>query len=98
MKRPAVVLWSAIVFGAAFPGAQTRNTKPLDIYVVDTEGGKAALWVAPSGESVLIDGGAPASHSPAYWIKISAQSDDTFAITNSRNSFSKTYAKRQSER
>jgi competence protein ComEC len=31
----------------------------LDIYVVDTEGGKATLFVAPSGETVLIDAGNP---------------------------------------
>jgi len=33
-------------------------------------------------------------HSPAHWIKVSAQADGTFAITNSRNGFSKTYAGR----
>jgi competence protein ComEC len=33
--------------------------RPLDIYIIDTEGGKAALWVAPSGETVLIDSGSP---------------------------------------
>ena len=31
--------------------------KPLEIYVIDPEGGKAALWIAPSGETVLIDTG-----------------------------------------
>src|SRR5215831_12454625 len=35
--------------------AQSRTT--LDIYVVDVEGGNATLFVAPSGESVLIDTG-----------------------------------------
>jgi competence protein ComEC len=35
--------------------AQTRTS--LDIYVVDVEGGNATLFVAPSGESVLIDTG-----------------------------------------
>ena len=29
--------------------------QPLRIYVIDTEGGKAALWIAPSGQTVLID-------------------------------------------
>lgn len=38
--------------------AQSR-TKTLDIYVVDVEGGNATLFVAPSGESVLIDSGNP---------------------------------------
>jgi competence protein ComEC len=43
---------------ASGPGcaiAQTRTT--LDIYVVDVEGGNATLFVAPSGESLLIDTG-----------------------------------------
>src|SRR6187399_2535423 len=40
--------------GAAAPAA-----KPLDIYVVDTEGGKAALWISPTGQTVLIDSGNP---------------------------------------
>jgi competence protein ComEC len=35
--------------------AQTRTA--LDIYVVDVEGGNATLFVAPSGESLLIDTG-----------------------------------------
>ena len=35
--------------------AQTRST--LDIYVIDVEGGNATLFVAPSGESLLIDTG-----------------------------------------
>ncbi len=39
------------------PAAQTRTAKTLDIYVVDVEGGNATLFVAPSGESVLIDTG-----------------------------------------
>src|SRR5262245_43779231 len=38
-------------------GAQSRGGKPLEIYVVDVEGGNATLFVTPSGESVLIDSG-----------------------------------------
>jgi competence protein ComEC len=41
--------------GADRAAAQTRTT--LDIYVVDVEGGNATLYVAPSGESALIDTG-----------------------------------------
>ena len=47
--------------------AQGRKT--LDVYVIDVEGGNATLFVAPSGESVLVDsgnggdGGAPAGAS-----------------------------------
>ena len=43
--------------GARRPAAPSTAT--LDIYVVDTEGGKAALYVSPSGETVLIDAGNP---------------------------------------
>ena len=35
-----------------------------------------------------------AAHSPAYLIKISAQQDGTFTVTNTRNGFSKTYRSR----
>ena len=33
----------------------------------------------------------PVHNGPAYWIKVSAQPDGTFAVTNARNGFSKTY-------
>ncbi len=39
-------------------------------------------------------GGAAAAHSPAYLIKVSAQQDGTFTVTNTRTSFSKTYKPR----
>ncbi len=36
----------------------------------------------------------PAHNGPAHWIKVSAESDGTFTVTNSRNGFSKTYKSR----
>jgi len=33
----------------------------------------------------------PAHNGPAYWIKVSAQEDGTFTVTNARNGFSKVY-------
>jgi competence protein ComEC len=36
----------------------------------------------------------PAHNGPAFWIKVSAQQDGTFTVTNARNGFSKTYAAR----
>ena len=39
--------------------AQRGTAKALDIYVVDTEGGKATLFVSPTGQSLLIDSGNP---------------------------------------
>ena len=35
-----------------------------------------------------------AAHTPAYLIKVSAQADGTFTVTNTRNNFSKTYQPR----
>ena len=34
------------------------------------------------------------AHAPAYWLEISARRDGSFTVTNARNGFSKTYAKR----
>lgn len=45
----------ALMAEALSTAAQTRTT--LDIYVVDVEGGNATLFVAPSGQSLLIDTG-----------------------------------------
>jgi hypothetical protein len=33
----------------------------------------------------------PAHNGKAYWIKLSAQQDGSFTVTNARNGFSKTY-------
>lgn len=44
---------------AAQKSASAPAGKTLDIYVTDTEGGKATLFVSPSGETVLIDTGNP---------------------------------------
>jgi beta-lactamase superfamily II metal-dependent hydrolase len=51
------LLVAALVSGIA--AAQGQGGRPLDIYVVDTEGGKAALFVSPTGQSLLIDTGNP---------------------------------------
>ena len=55
--RSAIALLFAICLAAALPIAQTRTAKTLDLYLIDVEGGGATLFVAPSGESVLIDTG-----------------------------------------
>jgi hypothetical protein len=36
-------------------------------------------------------GGGAAAHTPAHWIKVSAQADGSFTVTNPRTGFSKTY-------
>jgi beta-lactamase superfamily II metal-dependent hydrolase len=55
LAAAAGLAMSLVGAGADPAAAQSRTT--LDIYVVDVEGGNATLFVAPSGESVLIDTG-----------------------------------------
>ena len=55
--RTTLVCLLALVSLAAPALAQNRAGKPLEIYVVDVEGGNATLFVTPSGETVLIDTG-----------------------------------------
>ena len=47
----ALALWTSV-----FSAQAARN---LDIYFIDVEGGKAVLFVSPSGQSMLIDAGWP---------------------------------------
>ena len=47
---------------------------------------------AAAGRGGAGRGNAPPPHTPAYWIKVVAQQDGTFTVTNARNGFSKTYA------
>src|ERR1700681_3679496 len=53
--RTTTLCLVTLALAAAVPFAQTSKT--LNIYVLDVEGGNATLFVAPSGESVLIDTG-----------------------------------------
>ena len=58
----SLVLTAALVAAspvAAQTAASVPASKTLDIYVTDTEGGKATLFVSPSGETVLVDTGNP---------------------------------------
>ena len=47
-----------LLFGA-IATAQRGTTRPLEIWVVDVEGGKAALYVTPTGQTAIIDTGFP---------------------------------------
>jgi beta-lactamase superfamily II metal-dependent hydrolase len=53
---------------------------------------QTAMPIAPAG-AVAGRGGppAPVHNGTAYWIKLSAQQDGSFTVTNARNGFSKTY-------
>ena len=57
MLLTAAVGLAALLVQAGHDGAAAQTRTTLDIYVVDVEGGNATLFVAPSGESLLIDTG-----------------------------------------
>src|ERR1039457_1570113 len=46
----------------ALLAASLTAARNLDIYVIDVEGGKSVLVVSPSGQSMVIDAGWPASN------------------------------------
>jgi beta-lactamase superfamily II metal-dependent hydrolase len=48
-----------LALATAVGSAQSRPSKTLDIYFIDTEGGHSTLYVAPTGESLLMDTGSP---------------------------------------
>ena len=54
-----VLFLSISVFFGSVLGAQAPAPRTLDIYVIDVESGEATLFVAPSGESLLVDTGWP---------------------------------------
>jgi competence protein ComEC len=60
-------------------------------------GGPGAGGRGPGGAPAAgrgFGGGGAATHTPAYVIKVTAQQDGTFTVTNTRNGFSKTYPPR----
>jgi beta-lactamase superfamily II metal-dependent hydrolase len=72
MRRRTILALATVLLPVAL-AAQTRTT--LDVYVIDVEGGNATLFVAPSGESLLIDtgNGGPAAVRDAERIMAAAE-------------------------
>ena len=62
--RVTLAFLLTLALAAAAGSAQSRSSKTLDIYFIDTEGGHATLYVSPSGESLLMDTGNPGSRDP----------------------------------
>jgi competence protein ComEC len=56
----ARIFWS--VFLILLAAAVSPAAGTLDMYVIDTEGGKALLLISPSGQSMLIDTGFPGNN------------------------------------
>ena len=71
-------------------------------YAAGTEHNSAGVFIANMDDTATIahvlndPGGAQGNpaHTPAYSLKISAQANGTFTVTNTRNGFRKTYVKR----
>ena len=59
----SIALFLALAGLSAAASAQT-GSKTLDIYYIDTEGGQATLFVAPGGQTVLIDTGNNGTRDP----------------------------------
>ncbi|MGD1069259.1 MAG: MBL fold metallo-hydrolase [Bryobacteraceae bacterium] len=57
--RTMSLLTVALLASAAASAQTGKPNKTLDIYFVDTEGGLSALYVSPTGQSLLIDTGSP---------------------------------------
>jgi competence protein ComEC len=55
MRRVLVLLLATVVASAALLRAQAE--KPLEVHVIDVEGGQATLFVLPTGESMVVDTG-----------------------------------------
>src|SRR5476651_2375423 len=53
------VLALAVALSGLISSAQNKPAGTLDIYYIDTEGGLSALYVSPSGESLMTDTGNP---------------------------------------
>ena len=90
IEQNSAGVFIANVDGAPAPGAPAgpAATAPVAPAAPQAAGLPAA---APSGAQA---GRGAASHTPAYWIKIEAQRDGSFTVSNSRNGYRKTYTKR----
>jgi len=71
-RLPFFVATVLLVSFAPVRAQQSPQTKPLDIYFLDTEGGQATLFVSPSGQSMLVDTGFPGNQGAATPAEASA--------------------------
>lgn len=65
------------------PGLFVANTEETSVPIAPTAAPARGSQAPP----------APQHNGPAFWIKVLAQADGSFTVTNGRNSFSKTYRK-----
>ncbi len=63
--------------------------------MVDEQGPTMPIAPAPPAQPGSSAAPPPAHDGVAYWVKVSAQQDGTYTVTNARNGFSKTYTPRR---
>jgi len=61
MRRQLALFLIPVLLAAPVVGALSQTRDTLDIYVLDTEGGEAVIYIAPTGEAMLFDTGRPES-------------------------------------
>ena len=64
---------SAVLALAVAGPAVAKDSKTLDVYWVDVEGGGGTLIVTPAGESILIDTGMPGGRDPGRIHEVATQ-------------------------
>ena len=74
----------------SYTGRIEHNAAGVFIANIDEPATVASVLTTPDGQRGG-GAGANAAHAPAYYLKISAQNDGSFTVTNTRNGFSKTY-------
>jgi beta-lactamase superfamily II metal-dependent hydrolase len=78
----------------SYAGGVEHNAPGVMIANIDPPEQLAAIINAAGGVTPPAGPGGNAAHTPAHYIKVSAHSDGSFAVTNSRNGYSRTYAAR----
>jgi competence protein ComEC len=78
----------------SYPGGIEHNPAGVFIANVDEPAAIATVLTSPPGQRGGGGGAAAAAHAPAHYLKVSAMPDGSFTVTNSRNGFTRTYARR----
>ena len=78
----------------SYAGGVEHNAPGVRIANIDEPAQIAAIVTGSTTPAPPAGMAGNAAHSPAYYIKVSANTDGSFTVTNSRNGYSKTYAAR----
>jgi hypothetical protein len=78
----------------SYAGGIEHNAPGVRIANIDEPAQIAAIVTGSTTPAPPAGMAGNAAHSPAYYIKVSANTDGSFTVTNSRNGYSKTYAAR----